>query len=424
VLAIIGLVIFIGIIAGSYPAFYISKLPVISIFRDARTSLGKSGWMRKILVTVQFTLSISLIIATLTVLSQLNFMRNKELGFTKKNMLAITLPPGDSTQFAPLQALKAELRNIAPVHLVARSANIPGDEIGRFVVNVRTSSGNQDKPISTMFTDAEFLTMSKMNLVEGRLFTEADAAKPFGYCLVNEAMVKQMGWTDALSEKLTIPGDDQNPAQEIQVIGVIRDFHFASLHHPIEPLVIGQQNPRGVGGNLMVELQDGNPSEALTQIEAGWKKVFPNKEFNYKFLEDTFRKMYETEEKVFSVFIYFAMLAIVLCCLGLYGLSAFTTEQRTKEIGIRKVMGASVNNILVLLNKDFMKLVIASIILATPLAWYAVRQWLDNFAYRTDINPMYFFVASLFAVLITLITVSLHAMNTALRDPIKALRYE
>ena len=418
------LVVFIGLIAGSYPAFYISHLPVTAIFRDAKTSLGKSGWLRKVLVTVQFTLSIAMIIATLSVLSQLQYMRNKDLGFAKENMLAITLPQGDSTQYAPLSAFRNDLRSLAFVKNVARSASIPSQVTARFVVNVGTSSGRQDKPFPIMFTDENYLTMARMNLTQGRLFTEADAAKPFGFAIVNEAVVRSCGWTDPLSEKILLPSDGQNPPQEVQVIGVIRDFHFASLHHPIEPLIIAQQNPRGVAGFLMVETSGDDQSNHLAAIESVWKKSFLNKEFDYSYMDDNFRKLYSAEEKMFSISIYFAALAIILCCLGLYGLSAFTTQQRTKEIGIRKVMGASVNNILVLLNRDFLILIIASIILAFPIAWYGVKSWLENFAYHEQVNLIFFLLAAVFAVFLTLSTVSLHAMNTALRDPIRALRYE
>ncbi|MBX7050552.1 MAG: ABC transporter permease [Flavobacteriales bacterium] len=418
------MVLFIGLFAGSYPAFYISALPITSIFREARTALGKSGLMRRVLVTAQFTLSIAMIIATLSVLSQLHFMRNKDLGFKKDNMIVLTLPQADSTQRASLTALKNELMSTPGIVSVARSAHIPGRQTSRFVLNVNTTSGPQDKPFPVLFTDENYLTMSQMKLKEGRLFTAEDAARPFGVVLVNEAVVKSCGWTNPLAEKITIPGDVNAPPQQADVIGVISDFHFTSLHFPIEPLIIGQQNPAGVAGNLMVETDGTNNAQVLTAIEDAWTKSFPNKELDYSFMDDQFKKLYASEEKMFSISLYFAVLAILLCCLGLYGLSAFTTQQRTKEIGIRKVMGASVKNILTLLNRDFLLLVIVSIVLAFPLAWYGVTHWLQNFAYHEEVKWMYFLLAALFAILITMITVSVHAMQTALKDPVKALRYE
>lgn len=418
------MVLFIGLFAGSYPAFYISALPVTSIFRDARTALGKTGMMRKVLVTAQFTLSIAMIIATLSVLSQLHFMRNKDLGFKKDNMIVLTLPQADSTQRASLASLKNDLMSTPGIVNVARSAQIPGRQTSRFVLNVNTASGPQDKPFPVLFTDENYLAMSRMQLKEGRLFTAEDGARPFGVVLVNEAVVKSCGWTNPLAEKITIPGDVNAPPQYADVIGVIKDFHFTSLHFPIEPLIIGQQNPAGVAGNLMVETDGTSNAQVLAAIEAAWTKSFPNKELDYSFMDDQFKKLYTSEEKMFSISLYFAALAILLCCLGLYGLSAFTTQQRTKEIGIRKVMGASVKNILTLLNRDFMLLVIVSIVLAFPLAWYGINHWLQNFAYHENVRWLYFLLAALFAVVLTLVTVSLHAMRTALKDPVKALRYE
>jgi putative ABC transport system permease protein len=324
------MIVFIGFVAGSYPAFYISALPVTSIFRDAQTALGKSGLMRKVLVTVQFTLSIAMIIATLSVLSQLQFMRTKDLGFKKDNMIVLTLPQADTTQRVALSALKNDLMSTPGIVSVARSAHIPGRQTSRFVLNVNTSSGPQDKPFPVLFTDENYLTMSRMQLKEGRMFTPEDASRPFGVVLVNEAVVRSCGWNNPLAEKITIPGDGRFPPQQADVIGVIKDFHFASLHFPIEPLIIGQQNPGGVAGNLMVETDGTNHAQVLSGVETAWKKSFPNKELDYTFLDDHFKKLYSSEEKMFSISVYFAALAVLLCCLGLYGLSSFTTRQRTR----------------------------------------------------------------------------------------------
>ncbi|MBL0314913.1 MAG: ABC transporter permease [Flavobacteriales bacterium] len=291
------MVMFIGLFAGSYPAFYISALPITSIFRDARTALGKSGMMRKVLVTSQFTLSIAMIIATLSVLSQLYYMRNKDLGFKKDNMIVLTLPQADSTQRAALTSLKNDLNSTPGIVNVARSAHIPGRQTSRFVLNVNTASGQQDKPFPVLFTDENYLAMSKMQLVQGRLFTAEDATRPFGVVLVNEAVVKSCGWTNPLAEKITIPGDIDVPPQQADVIGVIKDFHFTSLHFPIEPLIIGQQNPAGVAGNLMIETDGVNSGQVISSIEAAWHKSFPNKELDYSFMDDHFKKLYASEEK-------------------------------------------------------------------------------------------------------------------------------
>lgn len=418
------LIVFISFVAGSYPAFYISRMPIQSIFRDMKNVMGGSGILRKVLVSFQFTISIFMIIATLSILNQLNYMRGKELGFSKENMMAVTLPAGDSTMVQPLASLKQEVKKLSFVNNASRSANIPGQEISRFVFKIRTANGKEDKPTAVMFTDSDFLQMMRMNLSQGRLFTEEDASKPFGAALVNEAAVRSFGWKNPLEEKIIIPGDEQNPEQEIQVIGVISDFHFASLHHPIEPLVIGQQNPNGTAGNLIIEMNTDDIESSIKVIETEWKKIFPTKPFEYAFIDDNFKKMYEAEEKMFDIFIFFSVLAIVLSLLGLYALSVFTAQQRMKEIGIRKVMGASASKILILLNKDFVQLILVSVVISFPLSWYAITNWLEEFAYKAPINMMFFVLAAFFTLMLTVIAVSLHAMSTALRNPLNSIRQE
>lgn len=421
---VISLLIFVSVVAGSYPAFYISRLPVQAIFRDARTALGKSGTLRKVLVTSQFALSIAMIIATLSVLGQLNYMRHKDLGFTKDNMMVLTLPIGDSAQVPMLKALKQELLTKSTIANAARTAQVPGSSTSRYVLRVNTKHKKEDKPIAVLVTDENYLSMANMRLSQGRFFTEDDQNLPSGAALVNEAAVKLYGWDNPLQEKLVVPGEAGRPDEEIKVVGVIKDFHFASLHHPIEPLVMLQQNAQNPNGVLVVQLKGNDVPQAIADVGDAWKKTFPTKPMEYEFLSDNFNKMYVAEEKMFSIFIYFAALAILLSCLGLYGLSAYTTQQRTKEIGIRKVMGASAQNIVLLLNKDFLKLVVLAIVLAFPVAWYIVLKWLQNFAYHDAVNPVFFITAGLFAVTITALTVSMHAWITVARNPVRALRYE
>jgi putative ABC transport system permease protein len=275
-----------------------------------------------------------------------------------------------------------------------------------------------------MFTDENFLTMMRMRLKEGRYFTEADNNLPAGTALINEAAVQMFGWKNPLEEKLIIPGDNGAADEEVKIVGVINDFHFASLHHPIEPLAIMQQSPKGVGGNMVVELNGNDIKQAITDAGDAWKKTYPNKPFEYTFLSDTFSKMYVAEDKMFTIFIYFAALAILLSGLGLYGLSAYTAQQRTKEIGIRKVMGATEANILLMINRDFIRLVLVAVIIACPIAWWAMHNWLQKFAYHTELSAVVIIVASLTALLLAFITVSSQALRAASANPVQSLRYE
>jgi putative ABC transport system permease protein len=231
-----------------------------------------------------------------------------------------------------------------------------------------------------------------------------------------------LGWTDPLKEKFIFPGDTSDI--EIHVIGVVKDFHFASLHSPIEPLVIFMNDTRFASGSMLINLQDGDIQQSIDKIKTKWKQVVPNKEFEYYFLDDSIRELYQAENKMLRVFIYFAVLTIILSCMGIYGLSYFITRRRTREIGIRKVLGASVSSILFLLNKEFLILVGVASVIAIPLSYWAINKWLMDFAYHTDISVLLFIAAVLITTLVAVATISIQALRTATGNPVNSIRYE
>ncbi len=273
-----------------------------------------------------------------------------------------------------------------------------------------------------MYADADFPALLGVDLVAGRYFDPAIPSDAQFSVIVNETAAKTFGWSDPLMEKIYVPGDSAE--QELTVIGVVKDFHYTSMHTPIEPLVMFQSSQRYGAQNLVLRLAPGNVQQQLGTLKDEWHRAFPAADWSPIFLTESIAELYQAEDKLFGVFTAFTVLAIVLTIMGLYGLAYFTARQRTKEIGIRRVMGASIGHIVQRLNKEFIVLIGAALIIAFPLAWYAVQRWLEGFAYHTTISPMLFIAALLITLIITVITVSYHAYRSAVSDPVKALRYE
>ncbi len=418
------LLITIGVFAGSFPAFYLSRFSPHVILKNTFFKNGNKHTVRRVLMTLQFSISLFMIICTLMVYTQLDFMRKKQMGFEKENMMAITIPQsfGDTLLIQKFRSLKTELKSENYVADASFTANLPGQNFSRYVLKVKTKNGMEDRPIATMVSDFDFPTLMNMELVEGRYFDEKNPADLQNSVLVNEATVKMLGWKNPLKESLFLPDDSANV--QLNVIGVLKDFHFASLHSPIEPLTVFMNDPKFTSGYMVVKIKPGNLQANIASIQKMWSTMLPNKEFEYAFLDDSIGKLYLAEDKMFKVFVYFATLALILSCMGIYGLSFFTTQQRTKEIGIRKVMGASVLRILLLLNKEFMVMTGIALIIAFPAAWYIISNWLEGFAYHTNLSPFIFIIAFSFILLLSIITVSLQAIRTAWRNPVLSLRYE
>lgn len=420
-----------GVVAGTYPAFFLSRFSPQILLKDGVAGGGGKGRVRKVLMGAQFAIALFMVVGTLAVFAQLHWLRTTDMGFRKDNLLSIRmpLPRGDDTlAWDELRPLKTELMRESFVTAGAFTQNLPGESGGRWVLQVNTPQGRIDKPMPTMSTDADFPALLGVGLVNGRYFDPDIPDDRVHAVMVNESAVREFGWKDPLQEKIFIPGDAQasppQPGQALTVIGVVKDFHYTSLHSPIEPLVMFQSDRRYGAQELVLRLQPGDVHAQLTALRSRWKQVRPNDDWEAVFLSDSIAQLYQAEDNLYRVISAFALLTILLIVMGLYGLAYFTAKRRTREIGIRRVMGAPMIDIVRRLNTEFVVLLGIAVLLAFPLAWYAIARWMESFAYHTSISPLLYVAALMITLMITVITVTLQAWKAAAADPVTALRYE
>ncbi len=420
--ALVGAWLVVSCIAGSYPSVALSYFQPIKALKGAFKNTASGLALRKSLIVLQFMISVFLVIGTLVVKNQLHFIQNKKLGYDKQHVIALTT---DGRTNKNLPALKNELRQNPNVKSISLAYETPTFiKWGDGLETVGTATPVQ-KMITAFPCDEDMTETLNLELVAGSDLSSEDLERLKGKdesqadyrFLLNETMIKQLGWkpAEAIGKKVRVGG------RTGEVKGIVRDFHFASMKQPIGPLVIF---PVTWGNVLLVKLTGNNLPQTLTFLENKWKTFAPHRPFTYTFLNDEYNQMYANENRINQVFTYFSALAVLLACLGLLGLSAYVTAQRTKEIGIRKVLGASTASITTLLSADFLKLVMIAILIASPLAWYAMTYWLNDFAYRIEIEWWVFVVAGLTAVGIALVTVSTQSIKAALTNPVKSLKSE
>jgi putative ABC transport system permease protein len=420
VLIILGCIFFISAVAGIYPAIILSSFnPAVSL--KGNFSQGKRGnIIRKSLVVFQFTITIALVASILIISQQMNFIKNKSLGFNGNAVIEVSFN-GDENVIKHYASVRNELlKSPYILNITKHNANIVGG-LGNGWTTTQNLKGEEvSTSIYRLSVDADYFDTYDMKLAAGRFFSKnipTDTAKSV---LVNEAAVKTFGWQkpeNALGKPFG-KGEDTR-----YVIGVVKDFNFESLHKPVDALLIGYARG-GNSNNISLKIDAAHIHEAINHLTKTWKSVIPEVPLQYSFVDERIAEQYGSEQKMEGIFYGFSGLSLLIACLGLFGLSTFVVERKVKEIGIRKVLGANVSGIVALLSKDFLKLVLLSMLIASPLAWYFMNNWLQDFAYRINISWWVFVAAGVIALLIALITVSIQSVKAAIANPVKSLRTE
>src|SRR6187397_1159658 len=423
---IISLAVFaiaVSFLAGFYPAMILSGTKVLGVLKKGFRITGGSGTLRKSLIVIQFSISVFLIIYTAIILQQMNFMQKKNLGYDKEHIAVLPIGGKMPDNF---QSIKEAITQIPGVEGVTAAYETPEFVEWGDGITVTDENGKKEISLNAMPVDLDFTETMKMQLLAGRDFQQSDFAMmdtsnngenfrvPY---IINEALLKKIGWTPEQALGKIIDKGVPGP-----VVGVVKDFNFSSLREPIGPMLI--LLGRGYSRAFMVRINGKDIRPTLGRLEMMWKQRIPDRPFTYHFLEEDYNKLYVGEQRSSTLFTVAATLAIVLACLGLFGLAAFTTVQRTKEIGIRRVLGANITNITLLIARNFLQLIGIAILIAIPLAWYAGNQWLQDFAFRIPVHGWVFIAASVATILIALGTVGFHAVRSALMNPVKSLRTE
>ena len=410
------LVVVVGLLAGSYPAMVLSRFNPINVLKQ-KIKLGGANFFTRSLVTFQFVLSVGLIICTLVIIQQLNFMRTKNPGFSKENILVVDASGTESKKIFPI--FRETAKQLPEV------VSVSGAELGLGEGTGWSRSGfdykGKNKQVFEYHIDEAYIPLLNMQLLAGRNFDKRIASDTLNSVIVNEEMVRDFGWTleTAVGQQLTGYSERITPI----VIGVVKNFNFRPFKEKIEPQMF-QHFADYTPYKYFVRIRPGNPAPVLSKLQVAWKTAEPELPFKYSFLDENLNRFYESEARWSSIVGWAGGISIFLACLGLLGLAALAVVNRTKEIGIRKVLGASVSGIIGLISRDFLKLVVIAFVIASPIAWYFMNKWLEEFAYRISITAWIFIIAGASAIFIALITVAMQALKAAVSNPVKALRTE
>jgi len=423
-LGLLGIIIVTGIIAGSFPAFILSAFDPVIVLKGKLSSASKNSSLRKILVVVQFSISVFMIIGILIIIRQLDYIKNRNLGFNKEQMVVMPFFGNrrDEETAGRFDALRNRISQNPSVVSASFSIDVPGGDMGFDAFLPEGKSSEETLRAMRYWVGYNFVKTYGMEIIKGRDFSENFSTDADQALIINEKAAAVLGWgDDVLGKQLVNVSRDNRPGT---IVGVVKDFHSASMRMEISPVVIALE-PRFFG-RISVRLRPENVPNTLSFLENTLRQIYPEREFafSYYFIDDDFRSKYPEEEKIREIYLTFGFLAVFIACLGLFGLASFTVEQRTKEIGVRKVLGASVQEIALLLSKEFFKWVLIANIIAWPLAYYVMNNWLENFAYRIRIKLDIFIFSCIIAVVIAMLTVSYHSIKAARANPVNALKYE
>ncbi len=410
--------IIIGIISGSYPSFYLSSIMPSKVLKEQVNTGKRSGNLRKVLIVFQFIISIVMIIGTIVISGQLSYLRKKDLGFKKDNILIVQLH--DTAIMKNIPAFRNEILQHPGVIAFSTSTSILGLGIPMDVMHIEDDVVMLEQLSSFMNVDHDYFELMEMEILEGRDFNERNMTDPFKAVIINETAARKFNWGDNALGKKIVRGISQ--PLEFKVIGVVKDVHYNSLHNELGPLMFFlNEDPNQI---LNIKIRETDQEEVLLFLEKIWKKYDNGGAFIYKFLDQSMSEFYASELQLKRIFGFFTLLSIFIALLGLFSLSSYVSEQATKEVGIRKAFGASTSSIIYYLTRDFIKLVIIALLIASPFAWYISNRWLQNFAFNIEIQYWWFVTAGLVAITIAMLTVSIQAYRTAVKNPADALKYE
>lgn len=418
VLFLVGITLLLGILSGIYPAFIISGFKPIVVLKGNFKSGNHGILLRKLLVVSQFIITILLISSIIIIDSQLKYIKNKDLGYNKDNLLFLRVH-GNEDVVRGFAAFKNELET----NSIISGASVSNTLLGSLPSGKSETVDEKGKPLQVntarLAVDSNFIHVYGIHLLAGRNFEKLSSAKNALQVIINESAIHTFGWKNAMS---AIGKPFKMGEQEGIVIGVVKDFHFSPLQHLIGPLAIYYSDDYFSRITLRTDISQ--PAAVTAWLEKTWKKYFPSALLDYTFSDSVLEVQYQAEDRFAKIFLYFSVLSLFIACMGLYGLIAYTTSQKTKEIGIRKVLGATANSIAITLSRDFLKLVVLAFLIATPVAWYLMSKWLEDFAYRIHISEWMFVAAGSIVILIALLTISYQAIKAALINPVNSLRSE